>query len=370
LYTKAASDFHISVIQKWKQYNEALEKSLQKQKILKAIDELDNIEIIREEYHNICEMFAEHEKWSEYEMNKTLIDERIQYNKDLEKWNMMLPKIKRYKSWKKHVDELNLKLSIANQELADAQHILQKTYEYQRRVNHSLRIRKEISIVEEQLGYFCKRSIHLKHERDVYIRQERELFMYITRHHDKQDVYLEFKQTENNLSDFTNQISKHMELFDKLTILFKKYKSWLYNEKVLPVLVDTTNKIVSSIFADRTLELRYKFQDNTLLWSVLDEDNHVHMEKLSGAQSFAVSLGFRLALSAIGISKFKCNQLFIDEGFCSFDQKNLLHVPNLIKNLKTMFDEIILVTHLEEIKNSTDFIVNISRERGISYIYH
>jgi DNA repair exonuclease SbcCD ATPase subunit len=370
LNTKEESDFHLSVIHKWEQYNKYLKISLQKQKILKEIDEIDNLDKIREEYQHICEMFAEHEKWSQYEMNKSLIDERIQYIKELEKWNMVLPKIKKYNSWKKQVDELNFRHSIATQELADVQYILQTTYEYQRRVNKALKLRKEIRNVEEQLSYFCKRSVHLKHERDVYIRQERELFMYITRHHDKQDVYLDFKQTEINLCEFTNQICTHMTLFDKLTTLFKKYKSWLYNEKVLPVLVDTTNKIVSSIFADRTLELKYKFHDNTLLWSVLDEDNHVHMEKLSGAQSFAVSLGFRLALSSIGISKFKCNQLFIDEGFCSFDQNNLLHVPNLIKNLKTMFDEIILVTHLEEIKNSTDFIVNISRERGISYIYH
>jgi DNA repair exonuclease SbcCD ATPase subunit len=125
---------------------------------------------------------------------------------------------------------------------------------------------------------------------------------------------------------------------------------------------------VKKIFLDRVLELCYTFYDNTVLWSVKDEGSEINMEKLSGAQSFAISLCFRLALASIGITKFKCNQLFIDEGFCSFDQNNLLNVPNLIRSLKTMFHEIILVTHLTEIKNCADEIVNIVRDNGISYI--
>jgi len=40
----------------------------------------------------------------------------------------------------------------------------------------------------------------------------------------------------------------------------------------------------------------------------------------------------------------------------------------LIRSLKTMFHEIILVTHLTEIKNCADEVVNIMRDNGISYI--
>jgi DNA repair exonuclease SbcCD ATPase subunit len=103
-----------------------------------------------------------------------------------------------------------------------------------------------------------------------------------------------------------------------------------------------------------------------VVFTVTDEGNSIHMEKLSGAQAFAVSLSFRLALSAIGITKFRCNQLFIDEGFCSFDQHNLLNVPVMIKKLKSLFNEILLVTHLDEIKSCADNVVNITRDYGIS----
>ena len=365
--TKDTIDYHTNVVDKWTQYNTYFSH---KQKISKELDELKRVDTIREEYEHICKMFEEHAQWSEYEKNKSFVDARFEYNKEKVKWNLLLPKIKRYNSWKTSVDKLKSELGEAIQRLANSQHVLKETYVYQRSANRARILQMEIQAVEEQIKYYAKRYSVLKHDRDMYIRKERDLFMYIARHHDKQDAYMDFKLTEQKLCEFSNQIETHMCLFDKLTSMFKKYKSWLYNEKVLPVVVDTTNQIVSSIFAERRLELRYKFQDNTLLWSVVDEDNHIHMEKLSGAQSFAISLGFRLALSAIGITKFKCNQLFIDEGFCSFDQKNLLHVPNLIKNLKNMFDEIILVTHLEEIKNSTDLIINISREKGISYLYH
>lgn len=365
--TKNTVDFHSKVVERWTTYNA---NSTKRQLVTNELQELKNIDSIREEHAHICDMYEEHKKWTEYEENKTLMDSIIKYNAEKEKWKILIPKINRYNSWKKTVDNLKSRHTDALQQLANVQHILKETYKYQRSANRARVLQTEIKSIQEQLKYFLKKNIVLKTDRDMYIRKERELFMYISRHQDKQDIYMDFKLNEQKLRDLSSQIETHISLFDKLTSLFKRYKSWLYNEKVLPVVVDTTNKIVSSIFSDRRLELRYKFQDNTLLWSVLDEDNHIHMEKLSGAQSFAISLGFRLALSAIGITKFKCNQLFIDEGFCSFDQKNLLHVPNLIKNLKNMFDEIILVTHLEEIKNSTDSIINISREKGISYLCH
>jgi DNA repair exonuclease SbcCD ATPase subunit len=110
------------------------------------------------------------------------------------------------------------------------------------------------------------------------------------------------------------------------------------------------------------------FIDDSVVFTVIDEGNEISMEKLSGAQSFAVSLSFRLALSSTGICKFRCNQLFIDEGFCSFDQTNLVNVPELMTNLKNLFQEIVLVTHLQEIKSCADTIVNITRKDGISKI--
>jgi DNA repair exonuclease SbcCD ATPase subunit len=172
------------------------------------------------------------------------------------------------------------------------------------------------------------------------------------------------------MEDFTVLLTDKVELFGHFVDTFKKYKSWIYNDKLLPAIVNQTNHILHNIFQNRVLKLNFEFVDNNVLFTVLDELNEINMEKLSGAQSFAVSLSFRLALSSIGINKFRCNQLFIDEGFCSFDQKNLLNVPTLIKNLKNLFQEIILVTHLEDIKSCADCVVNITRKHGISQIRH
>ena len=172
------------------------------------------------------------------------------------------------------------------------------------------------------------------------------------------------------LEDLINLLNDKIDLFNHFVDTFKVYKSWIYNEKLLPAIVKQANIILNHIFTNRLLELRFKFIDNNVLFTVMDENNEINIEKLSGAQSFAVSLSFRLALSSIGINKFRCNQLFIDEGFCSFDQKNLLNVPVLIKNLKNLFHEIILVTHLEEIKSCADCVINITRHKGISTICH
>jgi DNA repair exonuclease SbcCD ATPase subunit len=65
-----------------------------------------------------------------------------------------------------------------------------------------------------------------------------------------------------------------------------------------------------------------------------------------------ISLALRLCL--FGNNKAICKQLYIDEGFVSFDKYNLSIVPNFLKSLLAYFDTIVIVSHIDLIQDSID----------------
>jgi DNA repair exonuclease SbcCD ATPase subunit len=92
---------------------------------------------------------------------------------------------------------------------------------------------------------------------------------------------------------------------------------------------------------------------------VLKEDNNdcktkqiISINQASGFQQFVISLALRLCL--FGNNKAICKQLYIDEGFVSFDKYNLSIVPNFLKSLLAYFDTIVIVSHIDLIQETIE----------------
>ena len=309
-------------------------------------------------------------QWTNYVKNKKGIDTLNKLEEENKHWLDVLPQIKAFDTWQTERTDVLSKMSILKQTIIDQQHILEQSFDYQHKCNEAYHLYRELDKYKLKKLYFINEKVKAKYNIEHFEKKEKDLLIQITKYEIIRNQEIEFNKNKVLLEDLINLLNDKIDLFNHFVDTFKVYKSWIYNEKLLPAIVKQANIILNHIFTNRLLELRFKFIDNNVLFTVMDENNEINIEKLSGAQSFAVSLSFRLALSSIGINKFRCNQLFIDEGFCSFDQKNLLNVPVLIKNLKNLFHEIILVTHLEEIKSCADCVINITRHKGISTICH
>lgn len=309
-------------------------------------------------------------KWQSYQKNKTSIDILHTLETEVTTWEHIVPKLKQYQKWSVEYETVCKKIGALKQNIIDQQFVLEEAFAYQNKCNEAFKLNIELNKLKKKKRYYVNEKIKTKLKLEHYEQKEKDMLVQLTRMNFIKDQEIEFEKNKALLEDLTMFLTNKIELFQHFVDTFKTYKSWIYNEKLLPAIVKRTNTILSHIFTHRVLELRFRFIDNNIIFTVVDENNEIHIEKLSGAQSFAVSLSFRLALSSIGINKFQCNQLFIDEGFCNFDQQNLLNVPILIKNLKNLFNEIILVTHLEEIKSCADCVVNITRNHGISQIVH
>ena len=76
----------------------------------------------------------------------------------------------------------------------------------------------------------------------------------------------------------------------------------------------------------------------------------------------------RITLSTIGVSTLKCSCLFIDEGFSSCDADHLNKIPLFLESLKNIYKSILIVSHIDEIKNNISYSYDIKREGNTSYI--
>ena len=253
--------------------------------------------------------------------------------------------------------------------LRTVESLLRRTVAHREGSTRMVGVQEELLGLEKKLSFYAaqKRALMSKtQELELIQRQSREAFLVATT---KKKAWHDYEHTKESMSDTLELVTRRTFLFDQVLETIKKYKAWVYNDKFLPVVVQQANEILRTLFEDRDMILKFEFRDETLCWFVQDEGNMIHVEKLSGAQAFAVGLSMRLGLGSMGISKYNCDQLFIDEGFCNFDQTNLARVPTLLARLCGLFRHIVMVTHVEEIKSAAQEVVNIERGNGVSTLW-
>ena len=308
------------------------------------------------------------QQWNEYQKNKPIMDQYNIFEYEHNVWKVDLPIITQWDDWNA---QKNSQENILNKNMQCKNNFikcLHDIFKYQSDFNNTLNVIEILKEVRKSKRYYYNLKLSLKYQIDAYHNKLIDLKAQITTLDIVKTQENSYNEQKACLNELIHVLEKRITLFTHLVDTYTKYKSWIYNEKLLPAIVSKTNSILRYIFTNRELKLCFKLENDHVLFTVRDEGNDIHMEKLSGAQSFAISLSFRLALSSVGITRFSCDQLFIDEGFCSFDKNNLVNVPELIKNLKQLYSEIILVTHLDEIKSCADTIVNITRDHGLSKI--
>ena len=85
----------------------------------------------------------------------------------------------------------------------------------------------------------------------------------------------------------------------------------------------------------------------------------------SGMEKTVTALAIRDAL--VNISNIpRCNILVMDESIQTFDIDHLSTVGKLFDYLKQRYDTVFIITHLSEIKEYSDFEVNIDNSSGYS----
>ena len=134
--------------------------------------------------------------------------------------------------------------------------------------------------------------------------------------------------------------------------------------KTIPSIESEVNNILSQI-VDFGMNLE---MDGKHIYSKITyEDRHWPLEMCSGMERFISSIAMRVAL--INVSSLpRSNFLVIDEGWGSLDGDNISSVFNLFTYLKGQFEFIMVISHLDVMRDMVDEIIEIQKEGSFSKI--
>ncbi len=137
-------------------------------------------------------------------------------------------------------------------------------------------------------------------------------------------------------------------------------------KKALPLIESEINNILSQII-NFSVILDLDENKNINVNIVYDEDRYWSIELASGMEKFISSIAIRVALSSIS-NLPRPNFLLIDEGWGNLDEENLNWVSVLLQYLKTYFDFIITISHIEHIQDVADSMIEIAKYGNFSKI--
>jgi DNA repair exonuclease SbcCD ATPase subunit/DNA repair exonuclease SbcCD nuclease subunit len=176
------------------------------------------------------------------------------------------------------------------------------------------------------------------------------------------------KNQKETLEDKINEVKKLEEqskLYEYyLNALSKDGVSYELIEKALPMIEGEVNNILAQIVEfGMQLEMDGKNINAYLVYG----DNKWSLEMCSGMERFISGLAIRVAL--INVCNLpRPNFLVIDEGFGTLDSENLQSLFMLFTYLKTQFDFVMIISHIDSMRDVVDGLIEIKKVDGFSHV--
>jgi DNA repair exonuclease SbcCD ATPase subunit len=187
--------------------------------------------------------------------------------------------------------------------------------------------------------------------------------------------WMDFNSKLTSLKDQKDGIEKSIKHAKELEAEFKSYELYLkainrdgipYEliSQSLPKIQNEVNNILSQI-VEFTMEL--KTDGKNVLINIVYEDKKWSLGLCSGMEKFCSALALRVALMNVS-SIPRSNFLSIDEGFSACDSDHMSMVQSLLSYLKTNFDFILIISHLDVMKDMVTNHLEIHKDKGFSKI--
>jgi len=176
------------------------------------------------------------------------------------------------------------------------------------------------------------------------------------------------------LQEALNEEGIYKELADAFG---KKGIQALLIEQALPEIEMEANRLLAKM-TDNRMSLRLESQRETkkgdtvetLDIKIADELGTRNYEMYSGGEAFRIDLALRIALSMLLVRRAGASLpiLIIDEGFGTQDNSAREKLIEAINSIQDDFEKIIVITHLEEMKDKFDTLINVTKTANGSMI--
>jgi len=176
------------------------------------------------------------------------------------------------------------------------------------------------------------------------------------------------KNQKKTIEDRIEEVEKLEEQFGLyeyyLNSLGKDGVSYELISKALPMIEGEVNNILGQIVE---FGLQLEMDGKSINANIVYDDQKWSLEMCSGMERFISGLAIRIAL--INVCNLpRPNFLVIDEGFGTLDNENLTSLYMLFAYLKTQFDFVMIISHIDSMRDVVDSLMEIKKVNGFSSI--
>ena len=142
-------------------------------------------------------------------------------------------------------------------------------------------------------------------------------------------------------------------------------------ETALPEIEVEANRLLSRM-TDNRMHLQFVPQKETKRGSVIetldinisDELGTRNYEMFSGGEAFRINFAIRIALSRLLVKRAGAPlpTLIIDEGFGTQDSSGIEKLKEAISSIQDDFDKILVITHIEELRDSFPTRIDVVKD--------
>lgn len=324
-------------------------------KIIKRKEELTELDKLNSKIELLKTNRNLLEKFHDTILKNTKIKDELNYfNKQLTAINKSLEiEHKKIDKTQKNITEITLKIKKIDTLIQEKNTILDKLDKIEIvlglvLLNEKKKNIKSINtIISEKILELEKSNIRWETELNNFIKQKDE----ITQHTKKKD-----------------EIEKEIELYEAY-YKYTKQDALPFSiiREYIPLIQNKVNEFLETI-----TDFRIKIDNDTNMDKIdvliiRENNNSYNCKTSSGFENFIISLAFRLILYKISMES-KPDILIMDEKWTSIDPDKLNNILDILDNLKHHFSSIIIISHMEKVKNKCDNIINIHKKNGISTI--
>ncbi|MCK4297750.1 MAG: hypothetical protein KAX28_13975, partial [Candidatus Marinimicrobia bacterium] len=161
------------------------------------------------------------------------------------------------------------------------------------------------------------------------------------------------------------------DIYEKLIVAFGKNGiQALIIENALPEIEEEANKLLAKLTSNGTQVSIESLKDlksgklkETLEIKISDEMGTRDYELYSGGEAFRIDFSIRIALSKLLARRAgtRLRTLVIDEGFGTQDDEGIDNIIEAIQSISDDFDKIIVITHLEALKDAFPVRIEVTK---------
>lgn len=264
--------------------------------------------------------------------------------------------IKHNNEYTKKASELHIILNKIDEKNAE----IQKLTQAKEKFDQNEKTKKQNEILEQQISELKSENFESQQLLNSILLTLKRVFAEIRVL--TQNIEIDKKE----LSELKEYDKKYKKLSFYLQAVHRDGIPAMVIRKKLPVINTKINSILHGIVNFKVdLEINEDGDISEVFYFSPEKWDSLPIEQASGSQKFISSLAIKHALYYISkSSSAQPTFIMIDEGFGTLDDSLVADIPNLLLYLKTKYKNVIIITHLNEIKDCTDNVIEVTKDRS------